>query len=456
LVDFDADSGYGLSYGSFTVPFSAMTSNQQVFSGSLLSDTAFPTMISPKLKLRLYASGIGYGADVLIDRIDIFPTKRPVGFPTSVTGVIGSYAGAFEQFDINTGVLGLDDDNTQPCPGGAIVHSILYLLKENSMYSTQDVAGEEPSKWSAHQVSNVCGTCGIHSYAYGRDWLVTACRSGVYGFNGGEPMCISPELAPLWDAINWTYGHTIWTANDIDLRKMWVGIPIATPNKWLPDAPVNANPTSPNVILHLDYTGLENFNELVSLSGAHVTMFGTVIAVDLRRKWTIHSIASPYAGLVTRAGGLDMPLYVCNGESNGKIYTYQDGQLTDDGAFINWLYTTYGFISVSKAKENPIYGFHNKRYVKMQITAEGSGYLNITVIPNDLNNTNPRNPNFTVYDPPILQTEVYDYVRNLNVRAYRAYVQFSPVDAGTFASVSKLILVGNMDPHSPLPQVPGR
>ena len=78
-------------------------------------------------------------------------------------------------------------------------------------------------------------------------------------------------------------------------------------------------------------------------------MFGTLAAVDMKRKWAVWNIATPYMQFIMQPNGESTPLYVCNGINSGKIYELNQNQYSDDGLPINSLYTTYGFVNAAKA-----------------------------------------------------------------------------------------------------------
>jgi hypothetical protein len=367
-----------------------------------------------------------------------------------------SYVDNFEAFDANTGNIGLTSHNTQPCYGAFEMHDQLFFLQSGSMQSTQDVAGIEPSNpgggWGVHEVSNKVGTCGIHAYDYGEEWLMTACRNGIYGFNGGQPIRIDFQQREIWEAINWTYGYTIWLANDLPNSRILVGVPLATPNKWLPLAPVNVNPTSPNVILMWNYQNLDTFEEIVSGRGVHTTMFGTLAAVDMRLKMSIWQITSPYAGFIVQPDLYTEALTICNGVGNEKIYQLSPTQLQDDGAAIYSLYTTFGFVDAAKAKENPLLGLHRKRYQFAQQLIVGSGNAALQAYPNFI-----LNPTTLVFNPdaytdpggiPLQTNASDDLIRNLNVAGNRVFLSYSTNAIGAAFRLSKVIMVGTIDPYT--------
>ncbi len=448
--------GYGGVYGQYELPFSGMTQTMAIYSGTLLT-TPFTSGVSANLILRVLAANIGYGADVLVDRIEIYPTATPL----NATQIRVSYADNFEAFDSNTGVLGLAAHNIQPCYGAFEMHDQLYFLQSKSMQSTQDVPGVEPNApgggWAVHEVSNRAGACGIHAYDYGEEWVLTACRNGVYGFNGGQPIRIDFQQRELWELINWNYGQTIWLANDLPNSRILVGVPMPTPNQWLPFAPANPAPTSPNVVLMWNYQNLDTFEEIVSGRGVHTTMFGTLAAVDMRLKCSIWQIISPYTGFVTAPDGASEPLTICNGVGNQKIYQMSQAQKSDDDVAINGFYATFGFTDAAKAKENPLLGLHRKLYSFSQQDIYGAGTATLTAYPNWILNQDPNSANFLQFNPYqystpggiiLQQAPPDDIVRPLNVEGNRVFLSYQTNAVGAYFRLSKILLVGIMHPFA--------
>ena len=443
-------SPYGATYGSFVLPFASMSAHTIVYSGTLLT-SPFLTGVPVGLLLRVWAQNIGAGNDVLVDRIEVYPTAQPV----LSTNVRVSYVNNFEAFDANTGNLGLASHNTQPCFGAFEMHDQLYLLQSASMQSTQDVPGIEPSNpgggWAVHEVSNRVGACGIYAFDYGEEWALMACRNGVYGFNGGQPIRIDFQQRELWELINWTYGHTIWLRNDLPHSRILVGVPMPTPNKWLPLAPTNANPTSPNVVLMWNYQNLNTFEEIVSGRGVHTTMFGTLAAVDMRLKASIWQITSPYAGFVLQPDGLTNALTICDGLGNEKIYQLSADQLSDDGVAINSFYTTFGFTDAAKSKENPLLGLHRKTFQGFQALVSGSGNAQFSFYPNYI-----VNPKTLVFNPDtytdtlkaLVDAPPDDYWTSINVTGNRVFVGVSSNAVGSAFHLSKMIMVGTIAPYA--------
>ena len=444
-------TGYGITYGSFVLPLSTITGNMAIYTGTLLT-TPFLTGVPTDLVLRIWGKNITSGISYEVDRFDVFPTPTPL----LSTNIRVSYPDNFEAFDAETGNLGLASHNTQPCYGGFVLHDQLYFLQQSSMQSTQDIPGVEPSGpgegWSLHEVSNRVGACGIYAYDYGEEWVLTACRNGLYAFNGGQPMRIDFQQKELWDIINWAAGNSIIIRNDLAERRILAAVPLPTPNRWLPLAPSNPTPTAPNVVLMWNYQGLDDFQELVSGRGMHTTMFGTLVSTDMRIKMSIWQIPTPYIGMITQPDLLTQLVTVCD-PLPGQISQMSAAQLSDNGAAIPWVYSTFGFVNSTKAAQNPLLGFHRKRFSLLQTliaaAVGASGVVKVQVFPNYILNpaTLALNPSaWTVPGGIALQQQPPDDItRPLNTAGNRVYVVFSTNTAGAAAILSKLIMVGKIE-----------
>ena len=370
----------GITYGSFFITIDSLTTTMATYTGTILTNE-FLT-VPTNLQLLVQAIEIGAGADVEIDRIEVFPTAIPV----LTTTVYGSYAGEPEQVDGETGQGQFISENQQPVNGAVVMYVTFYGLMGQgpnaSMYSWQASADLEPAQWDEPEVAQRAGACGPMAFDFGEQWIVMACRNGIYLYEGGQPGKIMQEIYQVWDAINWEAAHTIWVKNDVTNRRLFVGIPLPTPNFWLPNAPVNANPTSPNVILMLNYQGMDSGKEIQAMPQMHTTMFGSLNAIDMRRKWTLWQIAAPYGAFVTTS--TDKAFYLCNGEANSKVYKLDPTATTDDGVAIDALYTTAGMGSPSKLSEQPQLGAYNKRIGYIGLRATGTGTLNMRLLPDQL------------------------------------------------------------------------
>lgn len=446
---------FGTVYGSFTVPLTAMGTIPQVFSGSLLSLGTFTGIVPSTLQLRMWVSDMGVNADVLVERLEVYPTT----FPYLKTQVYGSYINKPEWVDASGdgGIIDTSTENPQPCMGGFVLRDNLYLLKTASMYFTKDNPNSEPGGWSLNEVSNRVGAVGIAAFDTGEEWAVMACRAGLFGFDGSEPKLLNLETLQLWNLINWGAGNTICIRNDINKRRILCAVPLPTGTspegvptatvQWLPFAPYNPAPTTPNVILMLNYQGLGSFEELMNSISVHATMFGTLAAPDMRRKWSIWNIATPYMGFILRADYLNAPLFICNGIASSKIYELDDNRHNDDGAVIYGLYTTYGHVNAAKAVTMPIFGMHTKRYTVLQANIQGAGNAKVRLIPNDLGARYP----YTVPGGMKLTSPANDDVfKPVNAKGQRIFLEFSTNTLDQWFSLSKTLLTGKADPWSSL------
>lgn len=446
LVSFDKRLGYGQSYGGMVININQLTNTLRWISVPMLT-TKLPT-VPATLVLRVWAQNITNGTDVELKRAEIFNTQQP-NYSTSVTV---SYANQPEAIDNVTGTIGLAERNVQPVNGAFVMYDNLYFLKSGSMYVTKDSAGDEPNLWDVHEVSNRVGTISVNGFDVGEEWMITACREGVYVFTGGSPVKISQEIQQAWELIYWPSASSIWLANDIENRRVLIGVPMATPNVYLPNAPVNSAPTTPNVMFVMNYVGLNEPQELGVGQQMHVTMFGDLKSIDMKRKWTLWQIASPYADFVLRQDGVTQQLFICNGIGSGKIYALNAAQFSDDGAQITSLYTTYGFVQSGQTKQNPLLGFHRKLYTYLQLNAYGAGQLLVNFLANTLN-ADARHI-WSVLSPlggiTLQSNPVDDIERSINIAGNRVFMQFQNNGANSHFTVSKAILVGGPHPMVPL------
>ncbi len=135
------------------------------------------------------------------------------------------------------------------------------------------------------------------------------------------------------------------------------------------------------------------------------------------------------------------------------LYKLVDDQGFDDNAFtsvptvINSTYFTYGFVNSAKSAQNPLLGFHRKRYQEIQINVRGAGQMTVETFPNYILKQNlSYNPSAYVLPPIVLQTDPPDdLVRPLNSVGNRVYVMFTSSAIGAYFHVSKTIMVGVMD-----------
>jgi hypothetical protein len=424
-------------FGSFSIPFSSMTSNFQIFTGTLLPK-GFGAV--PKdLLIRVYASSIPNNGDFELDRIEPFITNQP----SFSTQFIASYVGNQESFDSQTGPFG-PAQNQQKANGGLVLFDTLYMLKESSWFSTSDNGVTEPFKWNWRTVSDKVGAIGIHSYDYGEAWAITACRAGLYYFEGGEPIKISQEIQTLWELINWKYGYTIWVRNDEANKTIKIGIPIATPNVYMPEMPANANPTTPNVVLNLSYRELNSGAQLASVAPIRSTFSGRLMAPEPARKWSFWNIACPYADNIDR-GNNSKVLLLGTGYNDSKIFQINPAQLSDDGLAINSFYLTHGFPKPEIAEARGI-DVLRSQFDYLELLTSGTGTLNTMIYLEDPGNL----------PPVILDAIPLDALTQgnneiaVNLKANRYFIRVGTNAVGASWKLSTMLGILSPDPWAPV------
>lgn len=444
LTEYNNATGYGATHGTFELLTVDMTSFMKTYTGTLLVSNSLT--IPSDLLLRVWASNLVAGGDIEIDSIQIYPTLAP----QNRTGLTISYRNDWESFDGVTGGTDTAVLNSQPTTGAFEILNKLYVLKESSMGYIEEVPNQEPSDWNPYrEVSNLAGACGINAYDIGEEWAIMACQNGIYGFNGGAPVAIQLEIPDIWQAINWNAGQCIVVRNDTPNKRILIAVPMTTPNQWCPDFPSNILPTSPNVILMLNYDGIGTIEELINGMAVHVTIVGKMATHDLKRKWSLWSVPTPYMNICKR-DELFSEMLICNGIGSSKIYqlgSYQSGE--DDSVPFTSSYTTYGFVSQEKAKESPALGLFNKRYVLYDALISGSGNANIGFFQNTLDAPYPF---FTPGGIPLNNPEINDREGGLDEYGQRLFCRVSmgqDGNAGWF-SLSRLSLSIGADKWAPI------
>jgi hypothetical protein len=263
----------------------------------------------------------------------------------------------------------------------------------------------------------------------------------VYFFNGGEPIKMSQEFQPVWDLIDWqNHGQAVWCRNDTTNRRILIGVPIATgPNTpsfpYLPEFPANAAPSSPNVIIAINYRELNQGIAMAEVGPIKATYSGRLISPEPSRKPSFWNILAPYGDVVNR-GGRAEDMFLCNGYANSKIYGL-DANSDDDFTPINSYYFTYGFVKPDMADAK---GLGLYRAIAKYLTAlvVGSGQLNTWVYPDT-----PQNDLPLILDPITLQKISYGDLEIGGIdglEAQRYFVRFGTNSLGARFKLSKVIL----------------
>lgn len=425
----------GLGLGAIVLNLGPMTANMQTLTGTFIR-TPLPT-VPADLQLTVYGANFATGADCEIDSIEIYPTEDPV----NLTGITFSYQNDPESFDLTTGGNDTNVLNAQPANGAFVLHDTLYVVKESSLGYFTDTPNQEPANWNPFkEVSNVCGASGINAWDVGEEWAIMACQNGLFIFNGGQPTPINIEIPDLWQSINWNAGNTIVVRNDVANRRIYCAIPLPTPNPWMIDATVNTNPTTPNVILFLNYEGIGSVDELMQASSLHVTMTGKLAVHDIRRKWALWTIPTPYIGWIKRGELLSKMLF-CNGIGSSKVYSLSTSPSgLDDGTAFTSSYCTYGFADQEEKEGNPMLGLLNLRWVYGDALIDGSGGASLTFFQNTLTALYP----FSVPGGlDLIADAPNDFEFNLDEYAQRLFSEIQ-VTGGWF-DFSGMMLVGAQD-----------
>jgi hypothetical protein len=427
-------------YGIFTIPLSSMSATMQIFTGNLLLSEFFSAVPSD-LQYRVYATGLLNLGDVMIDRTEPFDLSQPV----LTTQFRASYQGNFEAFDDDTGNLGWAIQNQQEVRNAFELYDNLYAVRTRSMASTADNGITEPDGWTVREVSNKVGTPSIHGVDVGEGWAVIVGEAGVYVFDGGQPTKFSPELDPLWAMVQWAFGYTLWVRNDTNARRLSIGLPIPTPNQWMPKFPANANPTQPNVILVCQYKELMSSSALAGEGPVRQAYQGTLKSYQLGRKWSAWSIEAAYADFITR-DDTTQPLFYCGDTDTAKIYQQLTGNHLDDGEGMFDQYVTYPFLKSDEAQQIQA-GLHQLVAEFASSLVIGSGNLTVTVYPDTLESpyTVRLDPPFTLGNPsPFGDTEM-----PCNVAGTRFFVGFETLTPGDWFQLSRVVLNVIMDPWAP-------
>lgn len=443
LQRYDPVNGFGQVYGQYILPCSSMTSSMATYSGTLLT-IPFTGQIPSDLVLAVYAEALPNNGDIEIDRITVYPTIQP----TDLSGVYLSYRDNPEAIDGVTARIATDNVNQQPANGAFLMHGRYYILKENSMGFISDSPNQEPSNWNPYEeVSNVAGACGIFAYDFGEEWAIMANQSGLFAFNGGAPTPIQLEVPALWGSINWSAAQCMVVRNDFPNRRIYIACPMSTPNQFLPLEPVNVNPTANNVVIMLNWMGIPTIEGLMTSEGMHVTIMGKLTTLDMRRKYSPWTIATPYMGFIKRSE-LFSEMAFCAGDQSSQISTL--GSITlgaDNGVPFLSTYMTYGFVDSKKAESNPMFGFWNKRFVLWDLLLNGNGNLTCKFFQNTPSAPYP----FTVPGGiNLIPVAPNDYLGKLDVYGMRLFVQLSSFGAGNWFQLSRVSLIGRQDSWNPL------
>ena len=389
--------------------------------------------IPPDLQLRVFADGTpNLNGQFYIDAIEIFPTATPLN--NSI--VRASRVADPESYDGIDGLLSVSENDGQAIRAAFKLRERLYFVKEHSLHATQDDGINEPALWSVAEISRRVGTPSVRGVGIGEDWVVIAHRTGLYIFNGGEPIKISQEIQPTWNQINWQYAHTLWVTVDTKERRIYIGAPFGSA-------------TSPNRILMLDYRDLDDADDIAGRPPINITYAGRKTATDKTRKWSPWSIAANSCAQLERSDGTAVVAFgggspgVGGGGPAGKIYQLSDAQLSDDGSAIPSYYTTHYF--PERAVEQALnLGAHRKLFSYLTLYAEGAGNLSLTAY---LDSASVSQAQQTL---PLSSPSTRDLELPINLLAERVAFQVATSQPGAWFRLQKFTPSVRPDPWAPV------
>src|SRR5579859_480403 len=388
--------------------------------------TAPLSSVPSDLQLRVFADGTPtLNGQFYLDAIEIFPTSTP--FNASL--IRASRAEDPESYDGIDGLLSVSENDGQAIRAAFKLRERLYFVKEHSIHVTQDDGTNEPALWSIAEVTRRVGTPSVRGVGIGEDWAVIAHRTGLYIFNGGEPVKISQEIQPTWNKINWQYGHTLWVAVDTKERRILIGAPMGTA-------------TSPSQILMLDYRDLDTAEDIAGRPPVTITFTGRKTATDKTRKWSPWTIAANCGALLERTDGTAQ-VAVGNGGATGKIYKLSDTQFSDDGVAIRSYYTTHYFPERTVEQALAL-GAHRKLFSYLTLYVEGAGNLGLTSFIDT-----PSAPQ-TQQPLPMSSPATKDLELPINILGERVAFQVSTNQPGAWFRLQKFIPSVRPDPWAPV------
>jgi hypothetical protein len=381
----------------------ATTAYQEFVADLFPAQTSLPA----DLLLRVYADGFPApsGESFLIDCIEIFPTNASQN-PSLVRA---SGTDQPESYDGVSGIMSVAENNGQGLRAAFTLRNNLYFVKERSLYVTATDGINEPALWQLEEVSNQVGTPSAHGVGIGEEWVVIAGRTGLYFFDGSEPVKLSQEIQPTWDAINWQYGRLIWVQVDTREKRVYIGVPMGAA-------------TQPNQVLMLDYA--EGFGD---------PLVAALTAPERGRKWAPWTIAANCCALVERPAGVAQIFFGSN-NSSAKIYALTPGVYSDDGAAINSFYST-AYLAATGLSGRNLFGYLTG-YV------QGAGSLPLSAsLPG--NSSTISLGAWTLGSPASRDMEQFT-----NVLAERVSYQFGTNGAGSWFSLTKLVPWAKPDPFA--------
>jgi hypothetical protein len=415
----------GSSAPDFIVLASTITTSYGLFSGTLCTGAQLPTTVGTSLSVNTGGPVFSGGAILYVDELEIYPTLQAF---TSST-VFASYAEQAESFNGVTGIMQIAPYNGQRLTSFFKLRGNIYFVKERSFFYSKDDSTNEPSLWAVEQVSAKVGSLSVNGTAFGEDWAIIAAVDGPYIFWGPEPVKIGQEIQPTWDTINWAAGPTMWTAIDVQKKRILFGVP-------------TGNATSPNTVLALDYSYLLNATDIAEYQSIHSSSYtGKNIDIDKSRKWAPWTISGNSAAFVQRNTGTAL-VFIGAGAygslaNSGLVYQLSDTALTDDpspglNVPIPGYYTTFFFLEHQIEQQLQL-GSHRKLFVYLTMYIQGNGNISLTSFLDNLSFPS-QLPTLTLNNPALRDTEL-----PINIQSYRVAFKIASSGSGSWFHLEKFV-----------------
>ncbi len=401
--------------------------------GSFLEATfslATPATIPSDLLFNFTNSVTGPAYSLDVDEIELIYVQQP--YIDNQARI--SYADNFGGFDIQTGVIGAEDD-TSPIRNFGVIRKSLYWVTGTGLHETQDNDQTEPSGWTVDQIADNCGAFSIASVgrnaqgigSAGKDWMMWSGPDGAQIFTGQKPFKISQEIQSVWDAIPAATQYQCWVKNFENAKWCFFGIPTASSMQ----------------VLVLDYRNIDGAL-IAENPPIHISFTGKMIVSDLTRKWTTWTLPA-YCGELMYRNTIASPQIVfgCQAPAGGaNAYILNPNQYHDDDfGLIPASYTTYFFVSHEMEQALQV-GSHRHVYTMSQAFISGVGTWTLTPLAAAL--TNPF-PTSSAY--PLSLEPNFDMDFGINVETTRCAftVQSQPI-SGTDSYFKLQKIVINMAP----------
>lgn len=433
-----------------TIAFSAISLNGGFVEADF--DSITPAVIPSDLVLTIDTSAVSGPTVLSLDEVSLIFTANP--YRDALFRV--SYFNAPEQFDGVTGVLGSTADFT-PIRNCFQLRNTMYYNTAIGKSSTSDNGTGEPSTWLVPTVTRSVGSFSVHGSDSGRvgdgdsaeQWQFTIAPEGLYVFAGGEDMKVSQEIArptangfPGWESINPAAIALAWVKNDTTNRRCYIGLPTGTA-------------TAPNVVLVLDYRGLDSAYA-ISNSPPYRNFGGQVIAQEISRKWTRWSLSLNCAEIMARAAGA---YEICFGSGNGvepgttftagNAYQLDATKLTDDdyGQIVPYRFTH--FFPTPQSRAQMRLGAHRVMASYFTMLISGTGLTQVTPVVNTLQNAFPNLPQY-----PLDANQNFDYEWDIDVTGERIAFKVGSVpnvgQTDNGFTLQDLTVTLKKDPWSPI------